>query len=148
MKQLKVARNILIGVGILTILINAAQFAIIDKMVEEGLNKQVAKLPPGFVVDPVKFAQVKQSAVKIARMILGGIVGVGVLYVVFGLIIYKYPVPVTITGLTIYVGLTVILAIYGDYTPVVLGIRIVVIVSLVKAVQAAIAYKRDLAFDG
>jgi hypothetical protein len=142
---LNIAQRILFTVGILTILINLAQFGAIEAAVEQSMNAQAQKvIAQGKRIDPVKFAQIKKSAVQIGQLTAGGFVGIGVLYVVFGLILHRFPVPVTIVALSVYVGLTVImLMIDPAHTAGRVIFRVIIIVALVKAVQAAIAYQRQ-----
>lgn len=63
---------------------------------------------------------------------------------IFGIIIKRFPVPVTITSLVLYIGA---IAVSGLYDPATLAqgviIKIIVIIALAKAIQTAIAYEKD-----
>jgi hypothetical protein len=144
LKQLNVARGIMYAVGILTIVINLGQMAMIDSLVNDAIDKQVAEVTrQGRVVDPIKVGEVKASAKCVTQLVAIGLIGIGILYLVFGAIIKKYPVPVTIAGLVIYVGTAVIFAILSPETLAQgLIIKAIVVVALVKALQAALAYQK------
>jgi hypothetical protein len=133
-KQLGQARAILIVIGILTVIFN-----LIDLV---ALHSQVSQLPAqalntGFVV----FAYGLDLS----------LIALGILFVVFGVIIYRFPVPVTVLSLVLYIlGTLVTFGLIAAVNPAGLGamgfgiiIRIAIIVGLVKAVQSALAYERE-----
>jgi len=143
-KQLNVARGIMFAVGILTIVINLAQFANVDTEIDKQLDQEAAKIiQQGRMIDQVKFAEIKQAAKRVGHLIMYGVIGLGALYIVFGLLIWRFPVPITIIALTIYVGSAVVFAILAPETLLAgLVFKVIVIIALVKAVQAAIAYQK------
>jgi hypothetical protein len=67
-------------------------------------------------------------------------------FIACGLLVQRHPVPVTITALALYLGS---MAIFGLVNPASLAsgliIKIFIVIGLFKAVQAAIAYQKDLA---
>ena len=141
-KHLKEARGILLAIGILTLLVNAALFAAAESLVQGAIDAELRKRGGG-VVDPVK----REQAIQTTRVLAGALSALGVLYIVFALIVHRYPVPVTVTALVIYVGVTIISAIlnpeaFFQSTPA-LAIKVVIIVALVKAVQTAVVYQRE-----
>jgi len=146
LKQLNTARGIMFGVGVITILFNIFQFVVAEKLVDEELNKQAADLRrQGLVIDQAKLAEVKESAGRTVKLVTVGLVAIGIMYIVFGFIVKTYPVPVTITALVVYVGCIVI---FGVLDPSTLAqgaiIKLIIVIALVKAVQAAIAYQNEL----
>jgi len=143
-KQLNVARGILFGVGILTIVVNLAQLAMVDNEIDKQLDQEAAKIvQQGRMIDQVKFAEIKQAAKRVGHLIMYGVIGLGALYIVFGLLIWKFPVPITIIALTIYVGSAVVFAILAPETLLAgIVVKVIIVVALVKAVQAAIAYQK------
>jgi hypothetical protein len=147
-KQLNVARGIMFGVGILTIVVNLAQLAMVDNEIDKQLDQEAAKLvQQGRMIDQVKFAEIKQAAKRVGHLIMYGVIGLGALYIVFGLLIWKFPVPITIIALTIYVGSAVVFAALSNEPleeTLLKGIivKVIIVVALVKAVQAAIAYQK------
>ncbi len=59
--------------------------------------------------------------------------------------IKQYPVPISITSLVLYLGATVVMGVLNWQTLLQgIIIKVIVIVVLVKAVQAAIAYQKAL----
>jgi hypothetical protein len=147
-KHLKQARGTLIAIGILTIVANAAGIALAKSQISEALDKRVQELrAQGRVVDPKERQDVEDRIVRTAYLIGGGTVFLGVLFVVFGLIIYKFPVPVTALSLILYVGVNAVFALlnpdWAKVNALAWVIRIIIVVGLVKALQAAIAYQKE-----
>lgn len=121
-------RNILLIIGCLTIAINGFMFA-------NAVNEV-----QGVGIAPEDQARV----VIIVRMIYGAAIAVGTVFVVSALLIRKYPVPLTILSLVLYVGATAGFA-YLDPATLLSGIifKVIIIVLLGKSVQTALAYQRD-----
>jgi hypothetical protein len=142
---LKNARGIMLVVGILSVLANAFFYASVESNVQEEIDKELKKLGPGFVVDPVKLAEVKGQAVRATKLINGGGVVLGLLFIGCGILVQKHPVPMTITALALYLGGN---AIFGFINPASLAagliVKIFIVIGLFKAVQAAIAYQKEL----
>jgi hypothetical protein len=134
-KSLNTARIILILVGILQIGVGIG-FAM---MAQQNLEAEVKK--QGMViVDQRAF----ESTVHLLQAINGAAAFVGLLLLMCGLLVKRYPVPMTVTGLVLYVGLHATLAILEPES-LVRGIllKIIFVVALVKAIQAAAAYQRE-----
>ncbi len=147
-RQLKVARWILIVVGILHVLFYGFMYSNAEEEVETVFKQQMRA--EGLVVtDQALFDSEKAKAVKTVRLIYAVVVALAVGMVICGLLVYKAPVPATMTGLIIYVGM-VAAFVYFDASNLYKGIiiKVLVIVALVKAVQAAIAYHREAAALG
>jgi hypothetical protein len=70
----------------------------------------------------------------------------GVVFIVLGILVRKYPVPITITALVLYVGAG---AIFGLIDPKSLAagvvVKVIIILALVKSIQSALAYEREQA---
>jgi hypothetical protein len=145
-KELKSARVIMFFVGALSIAVNLFFFSSAEKDVQTEIDKEIAKLGPGFVVDQEKVAVLKKQAVGAAHLINGGGIVVGMIFVACGLLVQKHPVPATITALALYLAAV---AIFGLIDPASLAsgiiIKVFVVIGLFKAVQAAIAYQKELA---
>jgi len=144
-KQLGTARGILLFVGVVTILGNAFFFAFAEKMVDQAIDQELASPEyRNLIVDQDELATHRERAVLITKVINGVGVGIGVLYLFFGIYVKKYPVPITITSLVLYIGS---LAVFGYMDPMSLArgwlIKILIIVGLFKAVQAAIAFESE-----
>src|SRR5262245_32210373 len=104
-KQLKQARGVLIAIGVLTIGVNAFFAFSMRSQVKTALEAEVQKAQgQGMVVDRGKLQQVEESAVRFGYMLAAVFIALGVVFVVFGLIVQKYPVPITVTSLVLYVG--------------------------------------------
>jgi hypothetical protein len=140
LKQLNVARGILIFIGITNVALNIYGYTQAESLVRAEAEKQVQAMGPGAFIDEALLAQ----SVQFVQLISLGMVGVGVLFIVFGIIIKKFPVPVTVTGLVLYIGLLVLFAMLDPAT-LAQGIilKLIFIVALAKAAQAAFAYRSE-----
>jgi hypothetical protein len=138
-KQLNQARWLLIVVGLLTMALNGYLAATARTQLEQEVRKQ------GIVIGR---AEEFDHAVRLVTMI--GIVAalLGALFVVFGLIIKLYPVPVTVLSLVLYVGATLVFAAINPQTLVAwLIFKIIIVVVLISAIKAAIAYEKERAAE-
>ena len=90
------------------------------------------------------FQQAKQEGLKFVRIIYGGLIALGAAYIVMGLLVKRFPVPLTVAALVLYVGSALF---FAWLEPMTLAqgviIKIFIVIGLVKAVQAAIAYERE-----
>lgn len=144
-KELRNARGIMFLVGGLTIALNIFGYVMAEDTVNSAITEEIRKVESqGMVVDQAAVAQIRESAVRAALLVSSVMIAVGGLFIVLGATIYKKPVLITIAALAIYVGST---AVFGFLDPATLGngiiLKVVVIVGLAKAVQAAIAYERE-----
>jgi hypothetical protein len=143
-KRMKTAQRILIGVGILCLLNFGCLFALADNEAEQVLQAEVRKLGPNFVVQPVKFEEVKVTIARTARLIYAGSMALGVVFIVLGALVPRYPLGTTVIGLVLFIGVK---AVYAVFNPANLLagwlVNVIVLVGLVKAIQSAIAYQRE-----
>lgn len=119
-KKLNQARTILIVIGAITIIANIAVAAMLLKQA------------PG-----------NEGAILLATV---PFIFLGILFVIFGFLVKKYPVPITITSLVLYIAAWLISALQD---PAMLAqgiiIKIIIIVALAGAVKTAIAYEKEKA---
>lgn len=145
-KQLKSARTIMFFIGVLSVAVNMFVFSSAEGEVQKEIDKEVAKLGPGFEADPEKIAELKDQAVGATRLISGGGMVLGMVFITCGLLVKRYPVPATVTALAIYLSS---MAIFGLVNPASLAsgliVKIFIVVGLFKAVQAAVAYQKEFA---
>jgi hypothetical protein len=144
-KQLNTARGILIVVGILTVLINVASFAIINSQVDDIIKNQVNELhKKGMQEDPASVTAYRSQVIRISQLFAGGAVALGVVFIILGCLVKKYPIPSTVIGMVLYIGSNALFG-YLDPETLVKGliIKIIIVVVLAKSIQAAIAYQRD-----
>jgi len=137
-RELKVARRLLLLVGVLTILFNAillfrARDSIRQVMEDSNLT-----------FDEEKLQQIEEDAMSRVVLIHGGQIGLGALFMVFSLLVKQFPAEVTVLSLVLYIGATFALVMFDPMTlqneaP----IRIAFVVALVWAMMAAITYARD-----
>ncbi len=145
-KELKRARNILVIIGILTVVANGIYASKAKTDVDKVIDKQVAEVrAKGMVVDTEQVNRVRTSAVRITYLVHGGATLLGVAFIVLGFMVKSFPVPATILGLILYLAGAAIFA-YIDPTTLAQGLffKIIVIVSLFASVKAALGYQRSL----
>jgi hypothetical protein len=144
-KQLRQAMWILIGVGILTVLTNLAFFATIESDVDNLIKNELNSLhKQGIQEDPILLAAYRSRVIHIAQLLQGGGVVLGIVFVILGMMVYRYPVSCTILGLVLFIGGNAIFG-YLDPQSLIRGwlVKIIVVVVLAKSISAAIAYKRE-----
>lgn len=147
-KKLKQARVILIVIGVLNIAGNLVfMLALLPSFVKGELDKEIQKAKAQhMVVDQAKVKEVEALMMRYGY--LGSVVGIGlgVVFVILGLIVKQYPVPATLLGLVLYIGTIIILAL-TDLQTISQGIilKVIFIACLLKALQAAIAYEKERA---
>jgi hypothetical protein len=97
---LTTARWILIIVGGLTLLVNGASIFFIATIIDDQLAESVATGE----IDLAEHATIRQSALVIgyAFAVVGMLVGA--VLIACGVLVHRYPVAATITGLSLYVG--------------------------------------------
>ncbi|MBI1914915.1 MAG: hypothetical protein HYS12_09295 [Planctomycetes bacterium] len=136
-KHLKQVRGILLFIGIITVAFNAYQFFMAEELLDAELKKQgIAR------VDPQK----KQEAIRIIHLLAGGLMALGVLYIVFAVIVHQFPVAVTVTALVVYVGAAIIFAVLtNNWESLAQGLwmKIIIVVLMVKGIQTAIVYQKE-----
>jgi hypothetical protein len=140
-KHLKQARNTLLTVGVLIIIFQTVFF-----FVEMGkIQEEVRKVgPPG---NPADAANLKNwEATNQAFLILfhGSAVTLGIIFVVLAFLVEAYPVPTTAVALGLFLTLQIAFMVANPLN-IVSGwwIKIVVVVALVKALQAGIAAQNE-----
>ncbi len=141
-KKLNQVRGILLGIGILTILVNAGLTYFARDDVEREIDKEVQKAGGPANVDMAKVKQIEDENVLLVTLVNSLFIGMGVVFVVFGVIVHRFPVPVTILALVLFIlgGLGTALI-----NPVALGqgliMKIIIIFLLAKSIQTALAYE-------
>jgi hypothetical protein len=143
-KKLNQARTILFVIGGLTIAVNIFLVATSRQRVKDAIQNEIRKQGP-VRVDPVKLQEEEDRVVRIDTAF--GVVGIvlGVIFVSLGFLLKSYPVPAVVIALVLYVGAA---AVFGVLEPQSLlqglVIKIIIVVALVQAIQAAVAYQKEL----
>lgn len=145
-KKLNQARWILIVLGILGIGLVIVALAIMRSRIREELRKEEQRLvQQGFRVDPVQKQEAEDKAVKISIFIGIGYIAVYAAFIIFGIFIKKIPVPATIISLILYIGINGVTAAISLQS-LVQGVlfKILIVLALIQAIQAAIAYQKEV----
>jgi hypothetical protein len=85
-----------------------------------------------------------EEVIRTARLMYYGLVGLGVVFLILAAAVPAAPLVTTVTGLVLYLGLNAVITVM-DPVNLVRGliIKIIIVIGLVKAVQAAAAYERE-----
>jgi hypothetical protein len=143
-KKLGEARGILLFIGILTIIANGVLLALARDQIKKEIDKEVLKAGGPANVDPAQVKQAEDQAFALVALVNGVAIGLGVLFVVFGIIVKRFPVPITIISLVLYIGAGLG---FAALNPASLAqgliIKIIIVVALIRSIQAALAYERE-----
>jgi hypothetical protein len=136
--ELKQARGILIAIVVLTMAVNGFLLFNLPNEIHQTLQQQP--------LDPAEVEQVRRELTVYGYLLYGLPALLGLLFVVFGVIIKRFPVFITVTSLVLYV---LSMAIFGYLDPTTLArgliIKIIFIVALARSVQAALAFRAHTA---
>ena len=124
--ELGKAKGTLIVIGLLTMAINGFMFA--------NAKKEIAELN---VPDQAEL-------VAVVQVIYGAAFLLGLALLICGCLVKSWPVPMTITGLTLYLLGTIGFALLNPAS-ILQGIifKVIVVVMLVQSIRTAFAYERD-----
>jgi predicted RND superfamily exporter protein len=142
--NLSSARGILIAIGILNGLGAVFFYFNADREAAQVIEQEKKQAGPFVQFDPVKVKEAQDELARVARLIYLGVIATGVVFVGLGVAVKKAPVPCTVAGLVMFLGLNALAAL-ADPVNLVRGfiLKIIFFVGLIKAVQAAVAYERD-----
>lgn len=142
--SLRQARGILIAIGILQLLGSIFLFFNVENEARAVIEAEKRQAGPGMVFDPVKVKEAEEELVRIARLIYFGVMGVSIVFIILGILVPKAPVACTVTGLVLFIALNAVAAL-ADPVNLVRGIilKVIFLICLIKAVQAAQAYERE-----
>ena len=135
-KHLKQARNTLLIVGILMAAVQTLMFFAETGQVTQELKKSIQ--------DPVQLKQAETTAMVFLFVFHAAAVGVGLILVVLAFLVQKFPVPTTVIALVLFLGMQLIFVLI-DIRNIYLGwwIKLIVVVALVKALQAGLAAQKE-----
>ena len=132
--ELNGAQRILVVIGLLTMAVNGFLFYNLPNEIQQAIQQnQIA---------PEEVEQVRQTAMISGYLFYGLPALLGLLFVVFGLIVKQFPLPITVTSLVLYVLATVA---FGLLSPATLlqgiVVKVIIIIGLFRAIKAAHAYQ-------
>lgn len=148
-ETLKSARNTMYIVGVLTVLVNLGIALFAKGLVDSQFEKEIRELQAqGMQLDNQKVEELKKDALFQTQVVSGAFAVTGIIFIAMGAMIHVAPVPITVTALVLYIGCWGISALM-DPSMLAKGIilKIIIIVALIKGVQAAIAYQREAAME-
>jgi hypothetical protein len=133
-KELSTAQRILIVIGVLTLAVNGFLLYNLPNEIQQAIQQnQIA---------PEDVEQARQGGMITGYLLYGLPALLGVVFVIFGLIVKQFPLPITITSLVLYVLAT---AGFGFLAPetLVQGIivKVIIVFALIRAIKAARAYQ-------
>jgi hypothetical protein len=99
-KQLALVRDILLVIGVVAVVMNCAYLAKVESLVGEEVTTAVEKR----LNDEERTKLVWDRTMLAVRMTTAGAVAVGALLVVFAFVVQRWPVPITVGSLVMYLG--------------------------------------------
>jgi hypothetical protein len=137
-KRLKSVRGWLFFIGGWLIFCLVVEWLTIDMQLQAVAKEH--GIPAARIPELKEFVMPTMYAITVGYILLA------ITYVVFGFLVQKYPVPITISALVIFVALMLIIAAIGGAKTLFSGIilKVVIIIGLAKAIQSAIAYQQEL----
>jgi hypothetical protein len=155
-KKLRQARIIFFLVGAVTIVVNLIDIGLIRSNFQQAVQKEIQKQGgPGIVqLDRAALQKEEDNAFALGCAIDGAFIFAGVIFLVLGALVYRFPVPVTILGLVLYLstfaaGLAIVALFNGEPEEIAryLGrgwlVRILIIVGLASSIKSALAYEKE-----
>jgi hypothetical protein len=142
-KQLNQVRAILIVIGALTLALNLFLYFNARNEVNEAVKKQIGNQGPFVRVDQEKV----EALIRTVSILYLSLAGIGALYILFGIIVHSYPVPVTVLALVIYLGVHAVLLVWVGPAAMGIGfgwiIKLAIVAALIGAVRTAIVYQQE-----
>jgi hypothetical protein len=143
-KHLKTARRIMIVIGVLMAIGQTVMFFIESGTIKDEIQKEIRHRGLTGRVTQEEIQEAEQAGWRILLFIHGATALLGVVFIVLGFMVEKSPVAITATALVLFIGKEVIFALFSPINIVSgLIVKIIFIVALVKALQAAIAFQRE-----
>ena len=134
------ARTILFVLGTLFVV----GYGIMSAIAPMVTNTEIERAEKAGEIAPEQVEQSRIGLTAINYAIFGSSMALGVLFIIFGFIVKKFPAPITIASLALYILWILAAAIVNPFNLVSgLIVKIVVIVGLAKAIKAAFAYEQD-----
>jgi CAAX protease family protein len=151
LQRLNIVRYMLIGLGGLICILGIALFAMADRIASEQLKKEIGaqvgdrrQLAPA---DAERLQKLEEQMGRVMRLVGGLFTGVGLVYLAFAGLVKKYPLPITIMSLALYItGNALTLLTPENPFGFVAGtwwLSAIVIVVLCMALRVAIAFARE-----
>jgi hypothetical protein len=143
-KHLRQARGLMFAVGGLLLVIHGLDYVTAENTVHTEIEKQVKNAGPGIAFDRAKLNDLEEAAVREVKLMSSVLMAVGAAFIVLGLLVSRLPVPAIAIGIVLFIG-TQVAYIVHDPESIRRGIiwKIIVLVALLKSLQAAIAYQRE-----
>lgn len=130
--SLNKARWIMIILGVLMLAFNIWGVFYIEQEVQAAVRRGM---------------MVNQSIVQQLKIITYVSIGIGVLFIVMGILVHQFPVPFTIAALVLYLLGQLVMLIYNPEAfggnVIAWAIRVAIVAGLWQSIQAAIAYEKE-----
>ena len=135
-RSLQEPRALMFVIGLLTIAINSIGMARLRSDAEDLVHQHETQ---GHAVDRAKL----EAALRSAKLMNGGFVVLGIVFLGLGLAVNIHPVPTTVLALVLFLGGIAISAIIDPTTIAQGGLfKIVATVGLAEAIRSAVSYRR------
>ncbi|MFT3882665.1 MAG: hypothetical protein QM703_23810 [Gemmatales bacterium] len=151
-------RGARLALGLATVLVfiqAAVEYYTAEAQLDAVFDREIKKMGPGVIVNQTKLKEAKAKAMRVVELICLGVAGLGVVFLLLTLLVYRFPLFCTVGGLILYIGFSLTLAYFlvqGNEGLDILsalwkGIlwKIIITIGLLKGIQAALAYQRERA---
>lgn len=154
-QKLRQVRIIFFIIGVLTIVANLFDITQIRPNFQKAVQKEIqAKGGPGMVqVDRALLQKEEDNAFFLGCALDSVFIFTGVIFLLLGALIYRFPVPATVIGLVLYVvtfgvGLLIVVTLgeaeaIGLFVSRGLIFRICFIIALIASIKSAVAYENE-----
>lgn len=140
-KSIRSVRTCLIVVGVLQMILTGIEFFTLEMQIDGAIAAELkASNMTKSDLDPAEFKKYRDAAIRNGQLIVAGLAVVAVAFFAFAGLTARYPLPMSVSGLVLYVVLQLMLAVLNPAT-LVSGwlVKIIVILVLVRGISAASA---------
>jgi hypothetical protein len=143
-KEIRQAKWALVAAGVILLISGLFEMVTARAQVQAEIEKQVQQVGGWANVRRAEVARAIDDAVSYVY-VLDGLLGiVGVLFIVLGMWVRMYPLPITIVGLSLFLLINLGLVLV-DPLNLMRGfiVKIIIIAALIRAIKAASAYEKE-----
>lgn len=149
-KNLRSARISLVIAGIITLILGAANYFVGEKQFDDMIQKELRAR----TIDQEQVPEIKAAMMRMLTLLCGGLVGVGVIFLLFAILVRTFPLFCTVGGLILYIGYNLIMAYLismedGGNAALFLVSgwwwKLIIFIGLFKGIKSAVAYQRERA---
>ncbi len=142
-KELNNARNMMFLAAVLLVVMAIIEFATLRNQASQVIRQNPNQFGPN-----ADLKQVEDIIAFLGALLAGGILVLAGVFVAFAFLVKKFPVPITIIGLCLYILFNLVLAVLNPVT-ILQGwiFKLIITIGLVKGIQSAFVYQKEKRFE-